>query len=216
MISFVGYLSKKSKISASKYSLTRSTSLVWFQKGNTISKNRSKYALTSQYRDYDRTARAICTALFLLPPNSPYLLSFPPRMLLEDSSEAQYSLSPDIVVIYMTVVCFESVGQRQRNAEVRLDYSFAHPSVNLVNRQPLHPLNFHITEHFECVSRTLVNRTSVIVSSYLPASRAIEQSDVRLIVSELRFNLVLRLVLTDFRSVFKVSKKFSSFFFFSL
>lgn len=45
------------------------------------------------------------------------------------------------------------------------------------------------------------------------ASRAIEQSNVRLIVSELRFNLVLRLMLTDFRSVFKVSKKFSSFFF---
>lgn len=97
---------------------------------------------------------------------------------------------------------------------MRLDYSFAHPSVNLVNRQPLHPLNFHITEHFECVSRTLVNRTSAIVSSYLPASRAIEQSDVRLIVSELRFNLVLRLVLTGFRSVFRVSKKFFLFFFF--
>lgn len=96
---------------------------------------------------------------------------------------------------------------------MRLDYSFAHPSVNLVNRQPLHPLNFHITEHFECVSRTLVNRTSAIVSSYLPASRAIEQSDVRLIVSELRFNLVLRLVLTGFRGVFRVFKKFSSFFF---
>lgn len=64
-------------ISASKYSLTRSTSLVWFS-AREYSKNRSKGRVNESTEiRIELLTRAICIVLFLLPPNSLYLLSFP-------------------------------------------------------------------------------------------------------------------------------------------